>query len=198
MTDDRIDRRRACRLGEDEGRPALVIDGVVQSVAPVAGGPESGYWWAMLPDARPRRALILGLGGGTIAQLLVTRFGETAIVGVERDPAIVDFARRRLGLDLPGLDVVVADAFSWVPDAAARGERFDFVAVDLFDGADLARGALAKPFLREIRRLLTASGVAAFNLMLSRRLPRQLHRLGEVFRITKAVDEGLNVVVHCR
>ena len=192
------DERDGARIGEDEGRPALLIDGVVQSVAPVAGASERGYWWAMLPHARPKRALILGLGGGTIAWLLTARFGEIPIVGVERDASVVDLAREHLRLDLPNIKVVIADAFEWVPAAAADGEQFDFIAVDIYLAADLARGALAKPFLREIRKLLSSSGVVVFNLMLSRRLPRQLQRLAEVFRIVRAVDEGLNVAVHCR
>src|SRR5262249_29787731 len=73
------------RVAEDEGQRALLVDGVVQSVAvegPVLG---PGYWPAMLPDARPRRALLLGLGAGTIAHLLVRRFGPVAMVGVESD-----------------------------------------------------------------------------------------------------------------
>src|SRR4051794_28926969 len=48
------------RVAEDEGQRALLVDGVVQSVAvegPTFHGP--GYWPAMLPDVRPRQALLL-------------------------------------------------------------------------------------------------------------------------------------------
>lgn len=183
------------RLGHDEGRVALTVDGVVQSVAVEERGPTSGYWWMMLPGARPRQALILGLGGGTVAQLLTRRFGEVSIVGVERDPAVVDLARQSLGLDLPNLDVVVADAFAYVESCESR---FDYIAVDLYAGSELVRGVLAKPFLRRLRAMLTPGGNVAFNLTLTRRLPKQLQRLGEVLRIVRADDEGLNVVVHCR
>jgi len=55
-------------LVDDGGRPALAIDGAIQSVALDAGGAAGGYWAAMLPDRAPRDALLLGLGGGTIAQ----------------------------------------------------------------------------------------------------------------------------------
>ena len=56
------------RIGEDGGRAALLVDGVVQSISPEDGLVDGGYWAAMVPDERPRVALILGLGGGTLSQ----------------------------------------------------------------------------------------------------------------------------------
>ena len=37
----------------------------------------------MLPQERPSNVLILGLGGGTIAQFLTQRWGPLPITGVE-------------------------------------------------------------------------------------------------------------------
>ena len=70
------------RLGEDRGRRALLVQGVVQSVALEGPGAREGYWGRMLPDVRPTRALILGYGGGTLAHLLHDRFGPLQIVVV--------------------------------------------------------------------------------------------------------------------
>src|SRR3954454_19502731 len=83
----------APRIGEDGGRTALLVDGVVQSVAVSSPDQADGYWWDMLPDVRPRRALLLGLGGGTVAQLLQQRFGDVALVGVESDERVLTLAR---------------------------------------------------------------------------------------------------------
>jgi len=58
------------RIGEDGGRAALLVDGVVQSISPADGLVEGGYWAAMLPSGRPHSALSLGLGGGTLARML--------------------------------------------------------------------------------------------------------------------------------
>src|SRR6476660_2731631 len=93
------------RLGEDEGRLALFVDGVVQSVA-AEGREVEGYWAALLPSVRPRRALVLGLGGGTVVHLLRRRFGELAVVGVDDDGEVLALARAELGLEQPGLAVV--------------------------------------------------------------------------------------------
>lgn len=182
------------RVAEDEGQRALLVDGVVQSVAvegPVLG---PGYWPAMLPDARPRLALLLGLGAGTIAHLLVRRFGPVAMVGVECDPEVLALARAEFGLALPSLAVVEADALAYV---AGCRERFDYVCVDLYRGAELERGALARPFLRQLRGLLLPGGVAFFNLFRDRRTGRRLHRLRQVFPWATEEPIGKNVVVRC-
>src|SRR5262249_28725667 len=47
------------RIGEDNGREALLVDGVVQSISPDDGLRTGGYWAAMVPSERPRNALIL-------------------------------------------------------------------------------------------------------------------------------------------
>src|SRR5690348_12385037 len=52
----------------EAGRKVLRVGGVIQSVH-VDEGYEPDVWDAMLPRERPQSALILGLGGGTMAQL---------------------------------------------------------------------------------------------------------------------------------
>jgi spermidine synthase len=182
------------RIGQDEGQRALLVDGVVQSVA--VDGPHlgPGYWPSMLPDVRPRRVLLLGLGGGTIAHLLVCRFGPVPIVGVEADPEVLALARAEFGLDLPSLTIVEGDALAYVATCA---ERFDYVCVDLYRGAEFERGVLARPVLRGIKRLLTPGGLAVFNLFRDGRTARRLHRLQQVFAWAEAETIHKNVVVRC-
>ncbi|HEY7061374.1 MAG TPA: methyltransferase domain-containing protein [Chloroflexota bacterium] len=182
------------RVAEDEGQRVLLVDGVVQSVAVEGPHLGPGYWPSMLPDVRPRRALLLGLGGGTIAHLLVRRFGPVPMVGVDADAEILALARAEFGLDLPSLTIVEDDALAYV---AAASERFDYVCVDLYRGAELERGVLARPVLRGIKRLLTPGGVAVFNLFRDRRTARRLHRLQQVFHGAEAETIGKNVVVRC-
>src|SRR5205823_3994495 len=93
-------------IGEDEGQTALLIDGVVQSVVVGPGPLGPGYWPHMLPDVRPNRALILGMGGGTIAHLLTRQFGPLPITGVEHDPRVIRLGLSAFGLDVPHIDVV--------------------------------------------------------------------------------------------
>src|SRR5436853_429754 len=130
------------------------------------------------PPGRARRAVLLGLGGGTIAHLLVRRFGPISMIGVEADPEVLALARAEFGLDLPSLTVVEGDALAYV---AACAERFDYVCVDLYRGAELERGALTRPFLRQLRALLLPGGIAFFNLFRDGRTGRRAHRIRQVF-----------------
>ncbi len=182
------------RILDDEGRRALVVDGVIISVAVDEGEPPTGYWAAMLPDGSPRSALLLGLGGGTLAHLLNRRYPEIQMVGVDADGEVIQFAREHFGLDLPNLEVVVGDAFEYV-DRCRRD--FDFIAVDLFAGYDFQRGVLSKPFLRGLKRI-AGHGEIVFNLFKDRRTAQYLERIGRVLRVLRLDEAGKNVVVHCR
>src|SRR5206468_5576446 len=98
-------------IGDDEGQTALLINGVVQSVLVGDGDLGPGYWPLMLPDARPKRALILGLGGGTLAHLLARRFGRVELTAVEIDPDVVRLAKSAFSVDALGVEIVQRDAF---------------------------------------------------------------------------------------
>jgi spermidine synthase len=183
------------RIGEDGGRAALLVDGVVQSISPEDGLIGGGYWAAMVPDDPPRNVLILGLGGGTLARLLHARWGEMPIVGVDNDADIVDTAARVGWLPRSGLEVVMADAFEYVQTC---GRRFDFVAVDLFRGQHLAGRAFGRPFLRHVRALLEPRGRVAVNLFFDRHERDREARIASFFSIYKTHRVGGNIIIHAR
>jgi spermidine synthase len=180
------------RLGEDEGRRALLVGGVVQSVAVEADDGAGGVWAALLPAVRPRRALVLGLGGGTVVRLLHRRFGPVQVVGVERDARVLALAEAAFGLDLPGLEIVREDAFTFV---ARCSERFDYLCVDLYQGAELQRGILARPFLRRLKSLATPGAEIAINLFRDRRAEQHVQRIGRVLTVRATERVGQNLVV---
>jgi spermidine synthase len=182
------------RLGEDDGRPVLLVDGTVQSV--LADDP-GGYWSRMVPTVRPGRALLLGLGAGTIARLLHDRFGAVPIVGVDDDPDVTAFARELLR-GLSSLEIVEGDAFAHVTQAVARHEHFDYVAVDLYRGDQFVHGLVGKPFLRGLKALLEPRGLAAFNLFQERRVEDRIRRISRVLTILDRQPIGKNLVLWCR
>jgi spermidine synthase len=184
------------RIGEDDGRTALLVDGVVQSISLEDGLASGGYWAAMLPDAPPRRALILGLGGGTLARLVQARWGiEVSLVGVDDDAAVVETARAVGWLPLPGLEVVIEDALTYVWRCT---ERFDYIALDLYRGERLVGQELSRPFLRRVPDLLEPSGRVAINLFHDARRTRRLGRIAAVFEVERVIEQGGNLVVHAR
>lgn len=182
------------RLDDYNGQRALEVDGVIFSVAVEPAGEPVGYWTAMLPAGRPRSGLLLGLGGGTLAQLLARRAPGIALTGVDVDPEVVAFGQEQFGHRLPNLRVVIADAFAY---AFRCPETFDYIAVDLFVGRQLHRGVLAKPFLRRLAALLTPGGEIAVNLMKDRRTESHLHRVRQVLAVTRVDRLPRNLILHC-
>jgi spermidine synthase len=199
-------RRRAQRsqpvrtARRPDGRLALEVANVTQSVTLPAdeSAPIPGYWPQMLPERCPARALLLGLGGGTLAALLARRCPDVRIVGIEHSAEVLAVARRDFGLDtLSGLEMVEADAFEWVEEnAASEPASYDLICLDLYDGGRLAPGTLARPFLRQVATLLRPEGMVSVNLMSTKRLPEQLHRIEHVFTIQRQIRLWGNVVLH--
>jgi spermidine synthase len=182
------------RLGEDDGRPVLLVNGAVQSV--LADDPE-GYWRLMVPDVRPCRALLLGLGAGTVARLLYERFGAVPIVGVDDDLAVIDFARELLR-DVPDLEIEQADAFEFVGRAVDAADRFDYIAVDLYQGDQMAHGVVGRPFLRGLKTLAEPRGLVIFNLFFEKRVYDRIRRIERVFKVIKRELAHRNLVLWCR
>jgi spermidine synthase len=183
------------RIGEDGGRAALLVDGIVQSISPEDGMATGGYWAAMVPDDRPRRGLILGLGGGTLARLLHARWGTFPIVGIDDDPNILELAQEVGWLPREALDIVVADAFAY---ALTCQERFDYIAVDLFRGEQLAVRAFGKPFLKRLRALLEPRGRLALNMFTDIHMFTRVARIADIFEIREQRAVGGNLVIHAR
>jgi spermidine synthase len=96
--------------------------------------------------ADPQRVLILGGGDGLAAREVVRHPSVREVVQVELDPAVLELASARLAdlndgaLAHPRVEVVVADAFTWLREPAARG--FDAVVVDMPDPDTPALGRL--------------------------------------------------------
>ena len=183
--------RRSALSGELE----VSIDGVVQSVSPAEALGRPSYWAAMIPDAKPQRALILGMGAGTIAALLTQRFGPIPITGVDINPAIVNLGYQIYGLDAANLTVRIEDAFEFL---TATSARYDYIAVDLYLGGEIVRRVFTKSVLKRIKRLAGPRGIVAVNIIRTRRLDRQLGLLREIFPVVETAEAGLNVVAKCR
>lgn len=196
---------------------ALEVGGVTQSVTvphdePLGGlaadgepqaGPRGGYWGLMLPPGCPRRALLLGFGGGTVATMLARRCLQVEITGVERDGAVIAAARQDFSLDaLERLNLIQTDAFAWM-DATEASEasgqdtpRYDLIVVDLYEAGRLALGALTTRFLRQVAARLTPSGVATINLMVTGRTSEQVHRIERVYTIQRRLRTRGNLILH--
>lgn len=149
----------------------LRIDGTFASwYAP--GSPLTGSVWdalgapiLLLPPARRRSVLVLGLGGGSAARVLRTLAPKARIVGVERSAEVLRAARRWFDLDDLGLEIVRDDARDFLERSR---RRFDAVIEDVFVGS--ARSVrkpdwLPEPGLRRAARHLYPGGLLVSNAL---------------------------------
>lgn len=114
----------------------------------------------------PRRVLVLGGGDGLAARELLRHPSVEEVVQVELDPAVLELARTRLAdlngraLDDPRVQVVVADAFTWLRDPPR--EAFDAVVVDMPDPDTPALGRLySVEFYGLVGSVLAPGGLVA-------------------------------------
>lgn len=117
----------------------------------------------LLPPARRRNVLVLGLGGGSVARVLRALAPDAEIVGVEMSHEVLAAARRWLDLDALGVDVVVGDAQAYLKRAR---RRFDLVVEDVFVGRGRAvrkPGWLPAPGLGLAARRLAPGGLLVSN-----------------------------------
>jgi len=183
------------QVSESSDERLLLVDGAVQSAAVEPGGEPQGYWAAMLPLREPRTALILGLGGGTLAHLLRRRYRGIQITGVENDGEVLHVARQHFGLEAADLTVVEADAFAYL---RACRERYDLVLVDLFCGEAPPQFVTSHAFLRRLRGILEPGGALVWNLPRDRRGRNARHRAQVALRLERSTLAGLNLVLHLR
>lgn len=176
------------------GRKVLRVAGIIQSMEAVDDRPD--LWDALVP-ATPaiRRALLLGLGGGTVASVVLRRFPRAAITGVDDDERMLELARGAFGLRRHrALRMVAADAFDFVESDTGP---YELICVDLFRGLRMPPRVLSERFLLALRRLAAPEGTVTFNLMHTADIERRVRRLSRVLPVRAVMEIGGNVVAHC-
>jgi MFS family permease len=138
----------------DLADPTHLEFGYARSIAAVVDGRPPG----------PQRALHVGGGGFTIPRwLAATRPGSTSVV-LELDPALVDLARRELGLRTgPALEVVTGDARLNVADQPAG--RYDLVVGDAFGSEAVPWHLATREMVAGVQRVLRPGGVYVLNVI---------------------------------
>lgn len=136
---------------------------------------ELSYVRAMLAGLlftpEPRRVLLLGLGGGSLAKFLLRHFPDCRIEAVEARPAVAEIAHRFFGLpEDPRLTIHIADGREFVCREAERNSAaYEHIFVDIYDDQGLAASAGEHDFFAAGARLLNPGGVFSLNLWGSHR-----------------------------
>jgi spermidine synthase len=118
-----------------------------------------------LLQPRPRRLLMLGLGGGGMSNYLRARFPGLEIDAVDIDPEVVRLAQEFFGVpkDDPSYRVHVADARLFV-EGAAEDVRWDMIMLDAFRGVFVPYHLKTVEFYQACLNRLAPGGVVVANL----------------------------------
>ena len=129
----------------------------------------------------PRDAVLVGLGGGSLAKFMYRFMPETRLRVVEIKREVVEVARTWFALpaECPRLSIEIGDGARVV--AAAR-ERIGLLLVDAYDGRSLAGSLATDEFFLSAHAALAPMGVFAMNLWSSdRAFDRNLQRIERAF-----------------
>jgi len=111
-----------------------------------------------------RKVLLLGLGAGSVVDLLVNKHNlKCAITGVELDATVIDFAQKYFDIEkYKSLKIVQGDAFEFVQNC---NEKYDLIVVDLFVGDTVPTVFASDEFIMHLRRLCNENCCVAYNKM---------------------------------
>jgi hypothetical protein len=116
------------------------------------------------PSVEVRNMYLVGLAGGTIAQLYTDVYGPIPIDGAELDPDIVAAADTYFHLDeYPNVNAVAADGRSWLFRQPAE-RKYSVIAVDAYRPPYIPFHLSTVEFFRLVRDHLTENGVVAINV----------------------------------
>jgi spermidine synthase len=173
---------------ERHGVRTLHLDSDTVQSAMRVGQPEAlelSYTRAMMAfllfAPPPRTAVLIGLGGGSLAKFIYRFMPETRVQVVEINREVAEVAHAWFGLPQPcaRLSVAIADGAQWV---AGASEPVDALLVDAYDGRSLAGSLATEDFFGAARRALSPGGVFAMNLWSSdRAFDRNVRKIERAF-----------------
>ncbi len=119
---------------------------------------------SLLLTPEPQRIAIIGLGGGTLPMAFADLLPNAAIDTVEIDPAVVELAGVYFGFSASDrIRVFTQDARVWTKRAQRRGERYDLVILDAFNGEYIPEHLMTREYLAETKGILSERGTLVAN-----------------------------------
>jgi len=112
---------------------------------------------------KPKRILIVGLGGGSIPNFLHKHYPNTHIDVVDIDPVVVEVAKKYFGFrEDKTLRVHVADGRAFIEKCKTP---YDIIFLDAYGAEDIPYALATREFLQAVRKAVTAKGAVVTNMM---------------------------------
>ena len=118
----------------------------------------------LLANPEPRHALMVGLGGGTISNVLTELYPKLTIDLVEIDEAVVRVARDYFDFrESTNTDVFIQDGRVFTRRAKIQGKKYDLIILDAYTGDYIPEHLMTQEFLQDVHDLLTPDGIVVAN-----------------------------------
>ncbi|NVK22786.1 MAG: fused MFS/spermidine synthase [Kangiellaceae bacterium] len=120
----------------------------------------------------PKEILIIGLGGGILANTFNEIYPEAHITSVEIDPVVTKMAKKHFAYDdsSDNLETHVRDGRVFVKRAIKKGKKYDLILLDAFNGDYIPEHMMTKEYLEEVKQLVTEQGIIMANTFSSSKL----------------------------
>lgn len=119
---------------------------------------------SLIFQPRPKRILMMGLGGGSISNFLHHLFPETHIDVVEVDPNVIDISKKFFYLrETDHYKVHAMDARIFIQSQIGKNS-YDLILLDAFKSGSVPFHLKTGEFYQEIRDVLSPDGVIVSNL----------------------------------
>ena len=123
-------------------------------------------WLLFKETLNHQEALLIGLGGGSIAKHLLYQFPDCKVNVVEYRKSVLKVARTHFGLPIDSrLNVVIDDGANYVKKNREKdAKRYSIIAIDAFDHEGMAEAICNIEFFTHCQTLLKSDGILAINL----------------------------------
>jgi len=112
--------------------------------------------------ARPKRILVIGLGGGSIPRFLHKHYPETTIDAVDIDPDVVAVAKRFFGFrEDATLHAYADDGRRFIEKCK---DPYDVIFLDAYGAEEIPYTLATREFMQAVRRALTPDGIVVGNV----------------------------------
>lgn len=119
---------------------------------------------SLLFQSSPKKILMMGLGGGSISNILHHVFPETCIDVVEVDPNVIDICKRFFYLrETKNYQIHPMDARIFIQSQVGKN-TYDLILLDAFKSGSVPFHLKTQEFYEEILEVLSPNGVVASNL----------------------------------
>ncbi|NVJ68386.1 MAG: fused MFS/spermidine synthase [Gammaproteobacteria bacterium] len=121
---------------------------------------------------KPENILIIGLGGGILANTYAEIYPEAHITSVEIDEVVAEMAKKYFGYDdsAENKETHVRDGRVFVKRAIKKGLKYDLILLDAFNSDYIPEHMMTKEYLEEVKELVTDDGIIMANTFSSSKL----------------------------